>query len=318
MKMLTSLARFRSLVGLAVIWIFVRTICRGEVPNPGGAEKALGQAVPAGMAFWHISLALLQTIVMLSAVTFAGFIVMSLLVELATSAILARGGMGHKRVAETAVKVSLLSSHALKATASFSCLLCFLEVCALALYPSVSAWGTYGFPMLFTLLLIAATDFSLLKKQERLRLRIALSEGSHRMLFEKSLVGTYKANLDGRILDCNFSFCQIFGYASREEVIGNSLTFGCFNAEERDEFNNWLQSENHLTNFEQCLRRKDGGTAWILNTATLVRSGLATRPVIKGTMLDISDLRMELPAWLKRMGRILVAVRMTFLGARQA
>jgi PAS domain S-box-containing protein len=251
----------------------------------------------------------LQAIVLISAVTFTGIIVLSLLVMMITSTLLARGVMGRKRVAATAVRLSLACSHALRSTASISCILSVLELSAVAFYPSLPAWFFYAAPLLCTMLLIVATNFSIIRKEEQLRLEIALSEGSYRMLFERSLLGTYKATLDGRILDCNFSFCQIFGYSSRQEVIGSSVTVGYFNAAERDEFNGWLQANKHLTNFEQCLLRKDGRTAWILNTATLGASEAGKEPVIKGTMLDISELRMELPGWLRQMARVLVAVR---------
>lgn len=307
---LTSLGRLHWLVASSVFWISAGAACLGERQFPGLSSATLGRAIPAAaIAARYLSLPFLQAIVLISALTFSGIIVMSLLVMMVTSTILARGGMGRKRVAATAMRVSLTCSHALRSTAFISCVLSVLELSAMFFYPSLRAWFFYAVPLLCTMLLITATNFSIIRKEAQLRLQIALSEGSYHMLFEKSLVGTYKATLDGRILDCNFSFCQIFGYASREEVIGHSVTVGYFNAAERDEFNNWLQANKHLANFEQCLRRKDGRTAWILNTATLAGSGVGREPVIKGTMLDITELRMELPAWLRQMARILVAVR---------
>ncbi len=264
------------------------------------------------MAARHLTLPFLQAIVLISALTFTGIIVVSLMVMMVTSTILAHRGMGHKRLAAAAVKVSFACSDALRSAASISCALSVLELSAAAFYPSLRAWFFYAVPLLCTLLLIAATNFSIIKKEERLRLQIALCE-----LFERCLVGVYRATLDGRILDCNFSFCQIFGYASREEVIRNSVNIGYLNATDRDRFNTWLQAEKRLTNFEQCLRRKDGGTAWILNTATLASGEAGIEPVIKGTMMDISEFRLESPAWLRQIARILVAVRWTLSPAGQ-
>src|SRR6266511_2998055 len=45
------------------------------------------------------------------------------------------------------------------------------------------------------------------------------SETRYRLLFEGNLAGVYRTTEDGRILDCNESFAQIFGYRSREEVL---------------------------------------------------------------------------------------------------
>ncbi len=265
----------------------------------------------------QVSLALLQGIVLISLVTFTSIIVISLMTMMVGQSVLARGGIGYRGVAGAALKMLLVCSQALGAAVFISCVLCVFELCAVAFYPSINAWLSFCLPMLSTLFLVAATGFSLIKREEQLRLQIALSEGCYRMLFEKSLVGAYKATLDGRILDCNFSFCQIFGYASREEVIRNSVNIGYFNATDRDRFTTWLRAEEHLTNFEQCLRRKDGGTAWVLNSATLARGEAGKEPVIKGTMMDISEFGMELPAWLRKMARILVAVRWSFTTASQ-
>jgi len=315
---LTSLGRLQWLVASTVFWISAGATCHGERVFPGLSSATFGRAIPAAaIAARYLTLPFLQAIVLISAVTFTGIIVVSLLVMMITATLLARGVMGRKRVAATAVKLSFACSHALRSTASISCILSVLELSAVAFYPSLRVWFFYAVPLLCTMLLIAATNFSIIRKEEQLRLEIALSEGSYHMLFERSLLGTYKATLDGRILDCNFSFCQIFGYSSREEVIGSSVTVGYFNAAERDEFNSWLQANMHLTNFEQCLRRKDGRTAWILNTATLGRSEADKEPVIKGTMLDISELRMELPKWLRQMARVLVAVRWSLSAADQ-
>ena len=45
------------------------------------------------------------------------------------------------------------------------------------------------------------------------------SEMRYRLLFQGNLAGVYRTTLDGKILDCNDSFAQIFGYGSREEAL---------------------------------------------------------------------------------------------------
>ena len=261
------------------------------------------------LAWGQISLALLQGVVLISLVTFTCIIVLSVMTMMVSQTILARGGMGKSAVAAVAMKVSLVFSHALSASASICCVLSGFELLTVAFYPSFQEWLFYAVPMLFALVLVVATSLSIVTKQDELRVQIALSKGRYKLLFERSLVGAYRTTLDGRILDCNFSFCQIFGYASREEVMLNGVTVGYFKPVDRERFNTWLQAEKQLTNFEQCLRRKDGGAAWVLNSATLAKCEQGNGPVIKGTMMDISELRVGLPAWLKTMARILVAVR---------
>lgn len=314
---LTALGRLHWPVASSLLWVSAGTACRGESPVPSLSSATFGQAAQAAVADSHLSLKFLQTIVLISALTFTGMIVISLMVMLVTSTTMARGGTGHRIVVFMAVRLSLTCSHVLRSAAFISCILSVLEISAVFFYPSLGAWCSCAAPLLFTLLLIAATNFSIVRKEEQLRLRIALSEGTYRMLFERILVGAYQATLDGRILDCNFSFCQIFGYASCNEVIANSVSVGYLNARDRERFDLWLGAKKRLTNFEQCLRRKDGSTAWVLNTATLAWSETANEPVVKGTMRDISELRLDLPAWLRKMADFLVAVRWSFSAASQ-
>ena len=309
---LTSLGRLHWLVVSSVFWVSAGAAGRAESPIRSLSSATFGQAAQATVAASHLSLIFLQAIVLISALTFSSLIVISLMVMLVTSTTMARGGTGHRIVALMAVRLSLTCSHVLRSAAVISCILSVLEISAVFFYPSLDAWCSYAAPLLFTLLLIAATNFSIVRKEEQLRLRIALSEETYRMLFEKILVGAYQATLDGRILDCNFSYCQIFGYASRKEVMDNSVSVGYLNPRDRERFDLWLGAKKHLTNFEQCLRRKDGSTAWVLNTATLAWSEAGNEPVVKGTMLDISELRMDLPAWLRKTADILVAVRWSF------
>ena len=118
-----------------------------------------------------------------------------------------------------------------------------------------------------------------------------MSEDRYRLLFEKSLTGAYRTTLAGTILDCNVSFCRIFGYTSREELIGRPISAGYFSTADRVRFIEELVGDKSVTNFEQRLRRQDDSVVWVLNSAILLTSDDGTESVIKGTVTDVSDLR---------------------------
>lgn len=307
---LTSPARLQWMSGTFLFWISPNATCHAERLFPGLSRGKLALPIPAVvMAGWHMFLPLLRANDLLWTYIFTSMIVFSLMVNLVSQNVLARGGMGRRGVASAAMKASFFCSHALRAVAFISGILCFIELSEMPFYARVSLWSQFSFPMLFAQSLIAVTSLSILKKEEQLRVQIAASKGSYRLLFERSLVGTYKAALDGRILDCNFSFCQIFGYESREEVIGGSARIGFFKPADRYRFVCGLHAKKNLTNVEQCLQRKDGRSAWILNTASLAASEAGNETIIKGTMIDISELRLNSPAWLRRAAKTLLAVR---------
>ena len=52
------------------------------------------------------------------------------------------------------------------------------------------------------------------------RSELETAEKRYRLLFERSLAGVLRTTLDGRILDCNEACARMFGFASREEMIG--------------------------------------------------------------------------------------------------
>jgi diguanylate cyclase (GGDEF)-like protein/PAS domain S-box-containing protein len=126
--------------------------------------------------------------------------------------------------------------------------------------------------------------------EQRLAERAAnQSERRYRMLFQGNLAGVYRTTPDGRILDCNDSFARIFGYGSREEVLGLQAWDLYMTPEDRRSAMARLTERRSLTNFEQCLRRKDGSHVWILENANLMESPDGKTTFIEGTVIDITE-----------------------------
>ncbi|MGH9354417.1 MAG: PAS domain-containing protein [Terriglobia bacterium] len=117
------------------------------------------------------------------------------------------------------------------------------------------------------------------------------SEARYRVLFERSLAGVYRSGLDGQILDCNDTFMRAFGYESRQDLISmpvNTL-YGSENG--RGPFLAALLERKVLTNYENCMRRKDGSLFWVLENASLVEGHNGDPPAIEGTFIDITEIK---------------------------
>ena len=125
---------------------------------------------------------------------------------------------------------------------------------------------------------------------ERKRAEEALrsSEERYRLLFERNLAGVYRATLDGRILECNDAVAQILGYASREEVLAKSVWDLSHSRQKRTAALSQLRERGTLTNVELRLRRKDGGSAWVLENQTLL-IGDDGEELVEATLIDITD-----------------------------
>jgi len=178
---------------------------------------------------------------------------------------------------------------ALRVAMATACIMFSFEAAKQALHHDISIWTSHAFTILFTSLLAGASSFALLSKEKQFRCEQAASNKRHRLLFERSLSGVYQTTLDGHIRECNDAFCQILGYRSHEELLEQSAGDIYFSVGDRTNFTDSLQLEKSVTNFEHCLRRKDGSAVWVLENATLLPSEDGTGQVIEGTFIDISE-----------------------------
>jgi diguanylate cyclase (GGDEF)-like protein/PAS domain S-box-containing protein len=110
------------------------------------------------------------------------------------------------------------------------------------------------------------------------------SEARYRLLFERNLAGVYRSTPDGTILDCNDACARLFGYDSREELLGANANEFYFDDHERDRIVQMLREQRQSTNLELRLRRRDGATIWVLENVTL-----RDEDVMEGTIIDITD-----------------------------
>jgi len=186
---------------------------------------------------------------------------------------------------------SIVGKRALQTAAITGCLMCVFEAAKMAFSPHMQIWVSHSLTMLFVTVMAAISSFAVLKWNESLRLEMNSSEDRYKLLFERSQASAYRTSLDGIILDCNVSFCQMFGYGSREEVIGHQVEIGYLNPADRTQFLDKLRTEKVVTNFEQHFRRKDGSILTALNSATLLTRDNGSSEMIRGILTDITDLR---------------------------
>jgi len=124
-------------------------------------------------------------------------------------------------------------------------------------------------------------------EQQKARRAADQSELRYRNLFERNLAGVFRTTTDGRFLDCNESFARIFGYDSREEVLGRPASDFYGAPQDRALTIRRLAERQTLSNYEQCLRRKDGSPVWVLENAALIDG--PEGEVIEGTVIDITE-----------------------------
>jgi two-component system cell cycle sensor histidine kinase/response regulator CckA len=155
---------------------------------------------------------------------------------------------------------------------------------------SITTLGTAGITMVTLLVLGLAILSSIFDRRYSAQtLELESAEQRYRSLFERSLAGVIRTTLDGPILDCNQSCARIFAYGSREELMAGPMSERYFDPEDRNAFIAKLKKEKSLTNYEHCLKRKDGSAVWLLGSASLVEGKKGEPAVIEETLIDITE-----------------------------
>ena len=128
-------------------------------------------------------------------------------------------------------------------------------------------------------------------ERKRAQEAIRESEERYRLLFERNLAGVYRMTLVGRILECNDALARIFGYASREELVDRDMAVLYPDSRQRRDFFDALLRARGLANYEMRGQRKDGGTAWTFQSASLLADEQAGEVIVEGTVSDITERR---------------------------
>lgn len=125
--------------------------------------------------------------------------------------------------------------------------------------------------------------------RHRMDTELRRREERYRFLFERNLAGVFRQDLDGRILQCNQAFAEIFGYDSPEAMSGTGPDALFPGAEAWKEFARRLQEEESVINHELLLRRRSGSPVWILVNASLGEDPGSGERVIVGSVIDITE-----------------------------
>lgn len=150
----------------------------------------------------------------------------------------------------------------------------------------------------------AAVEETLRREQEAVRLEVAartaerdlvleelrMSERKHRAFFELVPDPAYRTTLDGRILDVNPAFLEMFGYTRAELAQLRAQDF-YVDPHDRKWFEQAIARTRHIRNFLVRLRGKDGRERHCLLTSAVERSESGEPVGYVGFVRDVTALR---------------------------
>lgn len=115
------------------------------------------------------------------------------------------------------------------------------------------------------------------------------SEEKYRTLFDESRDAIYITSREGQFLDANPALLELFGY-DKEELIGNTNVRQLYsNPEDRERFQQQIEKQGSVRNYEVKFRRKDGTVMDCLLTATVRGSTDGKILGYQGIIRDVSE-----------------------------
>ncbi len=132
---------------------------------------------------------------------------------------------------------------------------------------------------------VLVRDITELKQVEE---ALKKSEHAHRTLFENIPIGLYRASADGIFLQANPALVRMFGYQSRESLLGRRIIDLYVHPAYEENFRNEMQKGDLLSNFEAEYRRPDGTTFWTEDHVRAVRDENGALLFYEGSLIDIT------------------------------
>jgi PAS domain S-box-containing protein len=137
-------------------------------------------------------------------------------------------------------------------------------------------------------------------EMEMIRQRQALNEAEarYRSVFERVPVGVYRIAPAGQILEANPPLVQMLGYPDRETLLAVNAGDIFVDRGERQRWQALLEQEGAVGGFEVRLRRMDGTTIWVEDSARVVRGSDGGVLYFEGFLTDISERKQaEVALW---------------------
>ncbi len=113
------------------------------------------------------------------------------------------------------------------------------------------------------------------------------SEEKYRRLFDDDLTGDFIATLEGKILDCNYSFAEIYGFKSPEEA--KIFNISEFNPEDWNYLIENLKTKKKISHHQTIHKRPDDQKIHIVTNVVGIFNQLNHLIQIKGYIFDDTE-----------------------------
>jgi PAS domain S-box-containing protein len=125
--------------------------------------------------------------------------------------------------------------------------------------------------------------------RKRMEEELKESEKQYRTFFNTSRDCVFITSINGRLIDMNDAAVELFGYASRDELMQISIPDLYVKKEERTKHTNAIVKKGYSKDYPVDMRRKDGGVINTLITSSLQYDANGRVIGFMGTIKDITE-----------------------------
>jgi len=126
-------------------------------------------------------------------------------------------------------------------------------------------------------------------ERKRMEEELKESEKQYRTFFNTSRDCVFITSINGRLIDMNDAAVELFGYASRDELMQISIPDLYVKKEERTKHTNAIVKNGYSKDYPVDMRRKDGGVINTLITSSLQYDANGRVIGFMGTIKDITE-----------------------------
>lgn len=119
--------------------------------------------------------------------------------------------------------------------------------------------------------------------------QLKVAKDHYQNLFDTIPVGIYYTTPDGQILDANPRLVQLLGYSSKESLLATNAAQFYINSESRRQWQELLETEGVVHDFETWFRRFDGNLILVRNTSRAIKDIDGQIQYYEGVLEDISE-----------------------------
>ena len=117
------------------------------------------------------------------------------------------------------------------------------------------------------------------------------AEHKYREIVERSVQGFYQSTEQGELLAANHALARLLGYESIEQLLAEPAGITKrlhVDAARRGLFTQQMRASGYVRGFEEALRRRDGSTVWVIESARIV-NGADGQQYWEGFLDDITQ-----------------------------